>query len=186
MSLRDAGRWLLTAVVGIMLAAAPATAFAAQANEFGLGNRAFNDRAVPATIQTTDHSQSAKYKKADDDDDDGGDWDFGFGAGPYWGGWYGSPYWGWGWGPSQNYYYYPAHHPKTGEVKIETSHRNARVYINGAFAGRVAKEHKFKLDPGRYQIEIQATNGQKYDTSVYVLRGRTVYVRPDFSASAAG
>jgi hypothetical protein len=184
MLLRDAGRWLVTAVVGIMLAAAPATAFAAQANEFGVGNRAFNNRAVPATFETTNDSHTSKLKKIDDDDDDrGGDWDFGFGFGwgnPWWGGWYGSPYWGWG--PSQNYYYYPAPQHKTGQVKIETSRRNAKVYIDGAYAGRVKNEHKFELDPGRYQIEIRTANGQKYDTNVYVLRGRTVYVTPNFGA----
>ena len=184
MSYKDAGRWLVTAAVGAMLAAAPATALAAQANGFGVGNRAFNNRAVPATFETTDNSQMSKYKKIDDDDDDGGDWDFGFGygGGPWWGGWYGPPYGGWG--PSQYYYYYPArqHKPKKGQVKIETSRKNAKVYINGGYAGKVKQAHKFQLKPGRYEVAIRTANGQNYDTNVYVLRGRTVHVRPDFRA----
>ena len=181
MSTRTTGRWLLTAIVGIMLSAAPATAFAAQANEFGAGHRGFDPQAVPATLQSTNDSRSSKYKKVDDDD--GGDFDFGFGFGnPGWGGWYGSPYWGSGWGPSQSYYYSSPHH-KTGEVKIQTHMRNAKVYVDGSYAGTVKEAHKLTLRPGSYNIDIRAGNGQTFSTRVYVSQGSTVHITPDFSAA---
>lgn len=180
MSIKNAGIWLVTAAVGAVLAAAPTTALAARTN---VGTNDFNKRAVPATFETTNNSQTSKYKKIDEGDDDGGDWDFGYGygVGPVWGGWYAAPYWGWS---PYEYYYYPApqHKYQKGQVKIQTSRKNAKVYINGGYAGTVKRAHKFELKPGQYSIRIQAANGQTYATNVYVLRGRTVHVKPDFRA----
>ena len=173
MSFNDAGRWLLAAVVGLMLAVPPTTALAAQTNGSDAGNRA-----VPAILETTNPSQTAKYQKVDgEDDDDGGGWGIGFGypMGPWWNGWYSPPYLAW---DSS----YPAFQleAQRGKVKIITARKNAKVYIDGGYVGKVKQMHTFKLHPGHYEIGIRAANGQNYSTNVYVLRGRTVRVRPNF------
>ena len=155
-------------------------------NFAGAGHR-FNAVVDPATSEQAPGTHS-RYKKVDDDDG-GVDFDFGFGFG------YGNPWWGWGgpwyggpyWGPSVQYYYYPQPH-RTGELKIETHRKNAEVYIDGAYAGTIKNKDKFALRPGEHELAVRASNGNTFDTEVYVTRGQTLIVRPDFAhaGSAVG
>ena len=178
MSIKKVRQWVMSLFVGGMLVVAPAAALAAIGGGFGGGVRRFDAVVDPATFEATPGSH-VKLKKADDDDDDGGDFDFGFGFGnPWgWGGWYGSPYWG----PSVQYYYAPTPHRRTGELKVDTHHRNAEVFIDGAYAGTIRNKDKFPLRPGSYRLEVRTTSGRTFDTQVYVTRGKTLTVRPDFA-----
>jgi hypothetical protein len=101
---------------------------------------------------------------------------FGVFVGPGFGwGWY-SPYWGpYPYGFYGGYYYAPA----TGAVKFDTSVKDAEVFINGAYAGTVAKLKTLHLRPGRYNIELRAPGSMHYAETIYVLRGKTLHVKPD-------
>jgi hypothetical protein len=177
MSIKNAGRWLMSLCFGSMLVVAPAALLAAGNNDPGVGSHNFNSPVVPATSEQTPGFHSLKYKHVDDDDDDGGGFGFGFGfGGPQWGGgWYDGGYWG---PPS---YYYSVPQPRRGELKIDTHTRNAQVYIDKAYAGTVKDKDHFALRPGTYQLEIRASNGVTFNTRIYVTRGQTLIVRPDFA-----
>ena len=178
MTIKNVGKWVTSLFAGAMLVVAPCTALAAPNNDAAVEVPSFNNLVAPGTTRKAPGDHSQKYKKADDDEDEGGDFDFGFGyGGPGWGGgWYGGPYWG---PPAQSYYYTPR--PKTGELKIETHHRNAQVYIDGAYAGTIRNQDKFALRPGSYQLQVRAANGESFSSQVYVTRGKTPVVRPDFA-----
>jgi len=173
MSSKNPGKWVTSMILGAVLVLTPGAALFARTNESGVVAHSFNSPAVPVTSQDPG-SHAWKFKKVDDDDDDGGGY-FGFGFGsPWWGsGWYGNSYWG----PPA--YYYSA--PRSGHVKIDTHRKNAQVYINGAYAGTIRERSKFTLKPGTYELEIRPSNGETFTTQVYVTRGNTVIVRPDFT-----
>jgi hypothetical protein len=95
-------------------------------------------------------------------------------AGFYGGGFY-NPYWGWGpaYGP---YGYYP--YANSGEVKIDTSVKDAEVFIDGAFAGTVKDVHSMHLRPGTYTIEVRHAGQPGFSEKVYVVAGKTVHLHP--------
>src|SRR5580658_10413798 len=70
-------------------------------------------------------------------------------------GFYGGPYWGPYWGPGYAYV-----SPVTGEVKIDTKLKDARVFINGAFAGTTKEAKTLHLRPGTYNIEVRLPAGE--------------------------
>ena len=95
------------------------------------------------------------------------------------GGHWAGPAWGWGWGPGwygpgYNYYYAPY----DGTVKISSPDKDASVYIDGGYAGPVAKMHKFSLRPGTHDLTLREPNGQTiYSQRIEVLRGKTTEIR---------
>src|SRR6266853_6652038 len=70
-------------------------------------------------------------------------------GGGFYNGWY-SPFWGPYWGPYGGYYSY---YPNSGEVKLDTKVKDARVFINGAYAGTTHENKTMHLRPGSYDIE---------------------------------
>ena len=101
------------------------------------------------------------------------------GFGPAWYGYWGPGpyYWGWGWAPA--YAYVPA--PYTGTVKIDTTVKDAYVYVDGGFAGPVAQMKKFPLRPGTHDIELRSPDGSTlYRESVDVIAGKTVELHADY------
>jgi hypothetical protein len=88
---------------------------------------------------------------------------FGFYSGPayrwYPGAWYGGVY-------------FPA--PITGQLKINTDDKDARVYVDGGYLGVVRKEKKFDLRPGNHDIELRDARGNVlYKEKVAIVPGRT-------------
>jgi hypothetical protein len=97
----------------------------------------------------------------------------GFGWGP---GWYAPyPYWGpYGYYGEENNPAYP------GQVKIITQNRDARVYVDRGYAGTAGKLKKFRLAPGRHNIELRDTTGKVlYGERVTVISGKTVDINAD-------
>ena len=94
----------------------------------------------------------------------------------YYGGWY-SPYWGPYWGPAYGGYY--AAHPNSGEVKLDTKVKDARVFINGAYAGTTRQNKSMYLRPGSYNIEIGEAGRTQFAERVYVVAGKTLHLRPE-------
>jgi hypothetical protein len=98
----------------------------------------------------------------------------------YWGpGWYGPAYYGWygpgyyGYGPYGYAYGYTA--PNIGKVKFETKIKDARVYVDGGFAGTVHDLGTFSLRPGTHNIELRDPAGQTiFQQKVDVVAGKTI------------
>ena len=61
--------------------------------------------------------------------------------------------------------------PATGAVKIDTSVKDAEVYIDAAYAGTVGKLKTMHLRPVSYDIEVRAGRAQ-FDKKVYVAVAR--------------
>ena len=68
--------------------------------------------------------------------------------------------------------------PNMGEVKIQTSHKTAWVYLDGALAGRADHLRSMWLDPGVYKFEVRDGN-RSYVQRIYVLTGKTLKLTPD-------
>jgi hypothetical protein len=94
----------------------------------------------------------------------------------YYGGWY-QPYWGPYWGSAYGGYYNA--HPNSGEVKLDTKVKDARVFINGAYAGTTRQNKSMYLRPGSYNIEIREAGRTQYAERVYVVVGKTLHLRPE-------
>lgn len=89
-----------------------------------------------------------------------------YGYAPYWAG---GPFW----------WDYPApSRPPTGAIKFDTPEKNADVYVNGAFAGKVGEVKTLHLAPGSYAIRISEPGRESFDEDVYVTRGSTVKLHP--------
>ena len=86
---------------------------------------------------------------------------YSYGPGYHWhSGWYGGPV------------YFPA--PVTGELKIKTEDKDARVYVDGGYLGTVRKNSKFDLRPGNHEIELRDARGNVlFEQKVAIVPGRT-------------
>ena len=64
----------------------------------------------------------------------------------------------------------------TGRIKLKTTHAEASVFLDGAFAG-VAKDLKeIWLEPGVYRLKVAADLYEPFELRVYVLTGKTVKI----------
>jgi hypothetical protein len=101
-----------------------------------------------------------------------------YGAG--WGlGWYGP---GWGWGGYYPYWggYYPYEYrsaPRFGDVKIAGAGKDAMVYVDGGYAGKVGDLKKFRLPVGNHDIELRDPSGHAFhQEKIDVLPGKTLEI----------
>jgi hypothetical protein len=93
-----------------------------------------------------------------------------YGFGPGWYGWYGPA-----WGPS-----YVMPYAQTGEVKLITHMKEARVYVDGGYAGLAGKLKHFDLSPGNHNLELRDSTGRNlFHEQVQVIRGRTAEIHVD-------
>ena len=108
----------------------------------------------------------------------GGFYGRGFAYGPsfYWGpGWYGPGYYGLGW--YEPYGYVPR--ATAGKVKVDTKAKDAEVYVDGGYAGRVKDLGTFPLKAGAHDIELRDPNGQSfYQQHIDVIAGKTINIKP--------
>ena len=94
------------------------------------------------------------------------------------------------------YYYrshYPLYHPfdawahpgyylgfdrseSTGRIKLKTEHKDASVFLDGAFAGVAKDLREIWLEPGVYQLKVAADLHEPFELRVYVLTGKTVKI----------
>jgi hypothetical protein len=98
-----------------------------------------------------------------------------FYAGGFYGpGWYGPGYYGLGW--YEPYGYVPG--PVAGKVKFDTKVKNARVYVDGAYAGTVSQLGTFPLKAGTHDVELRDAGGQSmYDEHIDVIAGKTIKIK---------
>jgi len=87
------------------------------------------------------------------------------------GGFYG-PFWG-PFGP-----YYPASFfspaPNKGTVKLIHANRDAAVYIDNAYAGKVSELKSINIEPGAYDLELRPPGEEPVQKRIYVLSGKTL------------
>ena len=95
-----------------------------------------------------------------------------YGLGP---GWYGYGWYGPGWGPA-----YVMPYAQTGEVKLITHMKDARVYVDGGYAGLAGKLKHFDLAPGNHNIELRDSAGRNlFHQQVQVIRAKTTEIHVD-------
>jgi len=72
-----------------------------------------------------------------------------------------------------------------GEVKLASLGRNkgASVYIDNAYAGPADKLKQMWLDPGAYDLSLQAADGSTFRQRIYVLSGKTLKIEPEFKVA---
>jgi hypothetical protein len=63
-----------------------------------------------------------------------------------------------------------------GQIKLD-AHKNASVYVDGAFAGPAGKLKSMWLEPGIYELQVVGTGGEEYKRKLYVLSGKTLNIR---------
>jgi hypothetical protein len=63
-----------------------------------------------------------------------------------------------------------------GEVKLQSSSKDAEVYLDNAYAGTASKLKSFWLSPGVYQLEVRAKGQTPQQKRIYVLTGKTLKV----------
>ena len=85
--------------------------------------------------------------------------------------WYPSPWYPRAWYPPSRVIV-PV--PATGELKLNTDDKDARVYVDGGYLGVARKFKKFDLTPGRHEIELRDARGTVlYEERVAIVPGRT-------------
>ena len=102
---------------------------------------------------------------------------------PYAGLYYGPGY-HWYPGPGPWYYHGPVYYlaPITGELKITTEDKDARVYVDGGFLGIARRTKKFHLRPGNHDVELRDARGNVlYEEKVAIVPGHTT----EFNATGA-
>lgn len=110
----------------------------------------------------------------------------GVGGGFYGPGFYGPGWWGPGWygpayyGPYGAYYVPGSAANAVGEVKIDTKAKDAMVYVDGGYAGKVGNLKTFPLKAGEHDIELRDPSGHSYyQEHVNVLPGKTLKLNPE-------
>jgi len=94
---------------------------------------------------------------------------------PGWGwSWYDPFPWGWGYP-----YVYP-YEPYSGVIRIKHVAKDVTVYVDGAYAGTAGQLKKFRLLPGKHDIELRDSSAHTLrKESVHVLPGKTVEILGD-------
>jgi hypothetical protein len=104
---------------------------------------------------------------------------------PYYG--YSAGFWGYPHYPYGPFFFPPfapgfatgfAYRPNMGEVKIQTSHKAAQVYIDGGFAGQAGHLKNMWLEPGVHNFEVH-DGPSHYAQRLYVLSGKTLKLTPE-------
>jgi hypothetical protein len=104
-----------------------------------------------------------------------------YGPGFYGRAWYGPAWYGPRWyGPGWYAPYGYAPGPAVGSVKIDTKMKDAAVYVDGGYAGKVGQLKTFSLRPGTHDIELRDREGHSfYQERIDVIAGKTIKLTPD-------
>jgi hypothetical protein len=108
--------------------------------------------------------------------------------------WY-DPWWGpsfYGYGPA--YYQYPIYGPRrydaSGSIRIQVSPREAEVFVDGYFAGRVddfdGVFQRLNIEPGEHEIEIYLAGHRPFQQRFYLQPGKSFNIRHTMEPLAPG
>jgi len=108
--------------------------------------------------------------------------------GSYYDGWYGGGYWGYpygGWG-STHYYV----HRDTGSVRVLVDPSEARVYVDGYYAGTVddfdGLFQRLDVSPGRHEITLRLDGYRTWSAEVYATPDSTLELHHEMIPGASG
>jgi hypothetical protein len=90
------------------------------------------------------------------------------------------------WGPYP--FYGPGHFSYNngrGEVRLTADPKDARVYIDGGYAGTADKLRSLWLDPGAYDLTLSAPGREDFRQRLYVLSGKSLKITAKLSVSGA-
>ncbi len=95
------------------------------------------------------------------------------------------PFWNPYWGP---YYaaYLPdiAHREGKGELLLTGAPKEAKVYIDGAYAGTADRLKHMWLDPGAYNLSVATPGRENFEQRIYILSGKTLKIAANEAPSA--
>jgi hypothetical protein len=63
-----------------------------------------------------------------------------------------------------------------GEIKLVSNLKDADVYIDDGLAGKVKDLKTLWLEPGAYNLKVQAENYMPFTMRVYILSGKSLKV----------
>jgi hypothetical protein len=96
--------------------------------------------------------------------------------------WYYDPFYAPFYGPYSLLWYHPgwytgfAWQPGMGEIKLRSNLPDADVFLNDAFAGKAKDLKTMWLEPGAYDLKVQADNFAPFAMRIYILSGKTLKV----------
>jgi hypothetical protein len=115
---------------------------------------------------------------------------FGYGWGyPYYGlgAGYGYPYYGYGYGYP---YYGPGFYDPSTSVRLQVEPKEAEVYVDGYFAGRVdnfdGTFQRLRVAPGDHELQLFMPGHRSFSQKVYLQPGATFRVRHTMEPLGAG
>ena len=84
-----------------------------------------------------------------------------------------NPYWGPNYGP---YLADVAYGSGKGEVRLSGAPKNAKVYIDGAYAGTADQLKHMWLEPGAYNLSVAIPGRENFEQRIYILSGKTLKI----------
>jgi hypothetical protein len=79
---------------------------------------------------------------------------------------------------------YFAYNNGRGEVRLTAEPKDARVYIDGGYAGTADKLKNLWLDPGAYDLMVSAPGREDFHERLYVLSGKSLKITAKLSTAA--
>jgi hypothetical protein len=83
---------------------------------------------------------------------------------------------------------YPYYAPDTfrygngrGEIRLAADPKEAKVYIDGGYAGTADKLKTLWLDPGAYDLTVSSAGREDFHQRLYVLSGKTLKISATLS-----
>lgn len=101
---------------------------------------------------------------------------------PYYRSWFYDPFYPSFYGLYSPLWYHPgwysgfAWQPGMGEVKLRSSLQDADVFLNDGWAGKARDLKTIWLEPGAYDLKVQADKWAPFTMRIYVLSGKTMKV----------
>ena len=101
-------------------------------------------------------------------------------SGPYFWPWYDSLYFPSYYGFNSPLWYHPgwftgySYRAGMGEVRIRTGLPDADVYLDDGFAGKAKDLKSMWLEPGAYNVKVEASGHDPFAVRIYVLSGKTL------------
>jgi hypothetical protein len=85
-------------------------------------------------------------------------------------------------------WYYPAYaigfarQPGMGEIRLQCGVQDADVYLNDGFAGKAKDLKTMWLEPGAYDLKVEAESYSPFKMRIYVLSNKTVKIDAKLAA----
>ena len=68
-----------------------------------------------------------------------------------------------------------------GEIRLTADPKEAKVYIDGGYAGTADKLKTWWLDPGAYDLTVSAAGREDFHERLYILSGKTLKISATLS-----